>query len=47
MVDRQNLLQTAFNEISSLKGFNYKTLEVQFYDEVIFSVSVDLIRSVL
>ena len=47
MVDRQNLLQTAFNEISSLKGFNCKTLEVQFCDEVKFLVSVDLIMSVL
>ena len=33
LVDRQNLLQTALDEISSLKNFR-KTLEVQFYNEV-------------
>ena len=33
MVDRQNLLQTALDEIHSLTDFR-KTLEVQFYDEV-------------
>lgn len=32
MVDRQNLLQTALDEISCLQDFR-KTLEVQFYDE--------------
>ena len=36
MVDRQNLLQTALDEVSCLKDFR-KTLEVQFYDEVMLS----------
>ena len=35
MVDRQNLLQTALDEISCLQDFR-KTLEVQFYNEVMF-----------
>lgn len=33
MVDRENLLQTALDEISCLEDFR-KTLEVQFYNEV-------------
>ena len=35
MVDRQNLSQTALDEISSLQDFQ-KTLEVQFYNDVMF-----------
>ena len=35
MVDCQNLLQTALDEISCLQDFR-KTLEVQFYNEVMF-----------
>lgn len=38
MVDRQNLLQTALDEISCLQDFR-KTLEVQFYNEVMFFLS--------
>ena len=34
MVDRQNLLQTALDEISCLQDFR-KTFQVQFYNEVI------------
>ena len=41
MVDRQNLLQTALDEISSLEDFR-RTLEVQFYDEVMFLVLLGL-----
>ena len=36
MVDRQNLLQTALDEVRCLKDFR-KTLEVQFYDEAMLS----------
>ena len=35
MVDRQNRLQTALDEISCLQDFR-KTLEVHFYNEVMF-----------
>lgn len=36
MIHRQNLLQTALDEVSCLKDFR-KTMEVQFYDEVMLS----------
>ena len=35
MVDRQNFLQTALDEISCIQDFR-KALEVQFYNEVMF-----------
>ena len=34
MVDRSNLLQSSFDELSCLQDYR-KTLEVQFYDEVL------------
>lgn len=40
LVDRVNLLDTAFEELKSLKDF-FTTLEVQFYDEVYFSLCFD------
>ena len=44
MVDRQNLLQTALDEISCLQDFR-KTLEVQFYNEVMFLFLVSVVLS--
>ena len=34
MLDRSNLLQSSFDELSCLQDYR-KTLEVQFYDEVL------------
>ena len=44
MMDRQNLLQTALDEISCLQDFR-KTLEVQFYNEVMFLFLVSVVLS--
>ena len=37
LVDRQQLLETAFDEIAALKN-KFLTLEVQFYSEVCFEI---------
>ena len=39
MVDRSNLLETAFDEVKAIPSSNLRlTLEVQFYNEVMFRI---------